>query len=70
MKLNPITAWTRAGVDAYIAEYAILVNPLLLDGYGSVGCAPCTRRVVGGEHARAGRWAGTGKTESGARASS
>lgn len=65
VKLNPIAAWTQADVDAYLAEHAILVNPLLSDGYGSVGCAPCTRRVADGEHARAGRWAGTGKTECG-----
>ena len=37
----------------------MLVNPLLFDGYGSVGCAPCTRRITAGEDARAGRWAGT-----------
>lgn len=65
VKLNPIAAWTQADVDAYLAEHAILVNPLLSDGYGSVGCAPCTRRVADSEHARAGRWAGTGKTECG-----
>jgi phosphoadenosine phosphosulfate reductase len=38
---------------------------LLFDGFGSIGCAPCTRRVKPGEDARAGRWAGTSKTECG-----
>jgi phosphoadenosine phosphosulfate reductase len=65
VKLNPIAAWTQDDVDAYIADNGILVNPLLYDGYGSVGCAPCTRRIVEGEDARAGRWAGTGKVECG-----
>lgn len=65
VKLNPIAAWTQDDVDAYIAENAILVNPLLSDGYGSVGCAPCTRRLRAGEDARAGRWAGLSKTECG-----
>jgi phosphoadenosine phosphosulfate reductase len=65
VKLNPIAAWTQDDVDAYIAENSILVNPLLDDGYGSVGCRPCTRRIVEGEHARAGRWAGSSKTECG-----
>jgi phosphoadenosine phosphosulfate reductase len=60
VKVNPIAAWT-----AYIADNGILVNPLLSDGYGSVGCRPCTRRIVEGESARAGRWAGTGKLECG-----
>ena len=65
VKLNPIAAWTQDDVDAYIVEHGVLVNPLLSDGYGSVGCAPCTRRVLEGEDARAGRWAGTSKIECG-----
>jgi phosphoadenosine phosphosulfate reductase len=43
----------------------VLTNPLLMDGFASVGCFPCTRRVQAGEDARAGRWAGTAKTECG-----
>ncbi len=65
VKLNPIAAWTQNDVDTYIAEHNVIVNPLLSDGYGSVGCAPCTRRIAIGEDARAGRWAGTAKTECG-----
>jgi phosphoadenosine phosphosulfate reductase len=65
VKLNPIAAWTQDDVDRYIAENGILVNPLLSDGYGSIGCWPCTRRLQPGEDARAGRWAGTSKIECG-----
>jgi len=65
VKLNPIAGWTQDDVDTYIAENGVLVNPLLFDGYGSVGCAPCTRRIKPGEDARAGRWAGTAKNECG-----
>ncbi len=65
VKLNPIATWTDEQVDAYIAENGILVNPLLSDGYGSIGCGPCTRRLLPGEDARAGRWAGLDKTECG-----
>ncbi|MDT0450063.1 phosphoadenylyl-sulfate reductase [Streptomyces hesseae] len=65
VKVSPIARWTEADVDAYVAEHGVLVNPLLMDGYTSVGCAPCTRRTLTGEDARAGRWAGTGKTECG-----
>jgi phosphoadenosine phosphosulfate reductase len=43
----------------------VLVNPLLYDGYPSIGCAPCTHRVASGEDPRSGRWSGTGKTECG-----
>ncbi|MEA2207424.1 MAG: phosphoadenosine phosphosulfate reductase [Blastocatellia bacterium] len=65
VKLNPIAAWTDADVQAYIEDNGLLVNPLLSDGYGSIGCAPCTRRLLPGEDARAGRWAGTPRTECG-----
>lgn len=65
VKLNPIAAWSDEQVDAYITEHGLLVNPLLSDGYGSIGCAPCTRRLLPGEDSRAGRWAGTAKTECG-----
>jgi phosphoadenosine phosphosulfate reductase len=65
VKLNPIAAWTDADVEDYIIANGVLVNPLLTDGYGSIGCAPCTRRLLPGENSRAGRWAGTAKTECG-----
>ncbi|MFC9164833.1 phosphoadenylyl-sulfate reductase [Streptomyces fungicidicus] len=65
VKISPIARWTREDVDMYIAEHGVLVNPLLSDGYGSVGCAPCTRRTLPGEDARAGRWTGRAKTECG-----
>jgi len=65
VKLNPIAAWTQDDVDRYIADNGILVNPLLFDGYGSVGCGPCTRRILPGEDPRAGRWSGTNKVECG-----
>jgi phosphoadenosine phosphosulfate reductase len=65
VKVNPLARWTQDDVDAYVAEHGILVNPLQYDGYPSIGCAPCTRRVSGGEDPRAGRWADSSKTECG-----
>jgi phosphoadenosine phosphosulfate reductase len=65
VKVNPIAAWTAAEVDAYVTEHGVLVNPLAYDGYPSIGCAPCTRRVEPGADPRSGRWAGTAKTECG-----
>lgn len=65
VKLNPIATWTQHDVDAYSVEHGVIVNPLLFDGYGSVGCGPCTRRIKPGDDARAGRWAGLSKTECG-----
>jgi len=65
VKVSPIARWTQDDVDAYVLEHGVLTNPLLMDGYASVGCEPCTRRVLEGEDARAGRWAGRAKTECG-----
>ena len=65
IKLAPLAAWSDDQVTAYIAEHDLIVNPLLAQGYPSIGCASCTRRVTGGADARAGRWAGLDKTECG-----
>jgi phosphoadenosine phosphosulfate reductase len=65
VKVNPIVAWAQKQVDDYIATHGILVNPLTFDGYPSIGCSTCTRRVAPGADPRSGRWAGTGKTECG-----
>ena len=65
IKVNPIAAWTDEDMDAYIAEHHILVNPLVAEGYPSIGCAPCTVKPAPGADKRSGRWAGTGKIECG-----
>ncbi|MGW0663355.1 phosphoadenylyl-sulfate reductase [Streptodolium elevatio] len=65
VKISPIARWNQDQVDAYILEHGVLTNPLLMDGYASIGCEPCTRRVAPGEDPRAGRWAGRAKTECG-----
>ncbi|WP_372740691.1 phosphoadenylyl-sulfate reductase [Nocardioides sp.] len=65
VKVSPMARWSDEQVEAYIAENGVLVNPLVYDGYPSIGCAPCTRRVAPGEDPRSGRWAGTNKTECG-----
>jgi phosphoadenosine phosphosulfate reductase len=65
MKVNPIVDWTQQQVDDYIAARGVLVNPLVYDGYPSIGCRTCTLRVADGADPRSGRWAGTAKTECG-----
>jgi phosphoadenosine phosphosulfate reductase len=66
IKLAPLAGWSDQDVDAYLAANPdVLLNPLLQEGYTSIGCAPCTRVVTPGEDARAGRWAGRAKTECG-----
>ena len=65
VKVSPLARWTDEQVERYITDNGVLVNPLVYDGYPSIGCAPCTRRVAAGDDPRSGRWAGTGKTECG-----
>ena len=57
VKVNPLATWSQEQYDGYIADNGILVNPLQFDGYPSIGCAPCTRRVAPGADPRSGRWA-------------
>lgn len=65
VKINPLAAWSFDQLVDYASERGLPVNPLLADGYPSIGCLPCTRRVEPGEDPRAGRWAGLAKNECG-----
>lgn len=65
VKLNPLAAWSDAHVEAYIQRHHVPVNPLIAQGYPSIGCGPCTLRPLAGADPRSGRWAGTAKTECG-----
>lgn len=64
VKVSPLARWSDDDVRRYVDEHHVLVNPLLSDGYSSIGCAPCTHRSDG-DDARSGRWAGSTKTECG-----
>jgi phosphoadenosine phosphosulfate reductase len=64
LKVNPLAFWTEKDVWRYIHANDVPYNPLLDQGYPSLGCAPCTRRA-GGDDLRAGRWTGFAKTECG-----
>ncbi len=56
VKFNPLANWTSAQVWDYIRENQVPFNPLHERGFISIGCEPCTRAVLPGEHERAGRW--------------
>ncbi len=64
IRVAPIAAWTDADVARYIELNSLMINPLLEDGYTSIGCEPCTSRASQNDP-RAGRWAGFAKTECG-----
>jgi phosphoadenosine phosphosulfate reductase len=65
VKINPLAAWTDEDMQRYIDANGILVNPLVFDGYPSIGCEPCTAKPLDGADPRSGRWQGTGKIECG-----
>jgi phosphoadenosine phosphosulfate reductase len=64
-KLNPLADWDEKQVWRYIKDHHAPYNPLHDQGYPSIGCMPCTTVALEGAGERAGRWAGTGRTECG-----
>lgn len=64
-KINPLANWSAEDLDNYILDRDLPIHPLVAQGYPSIGCMPCTARVDHGEDRRAGRWAGSEKTECG-----
>ncbi len=69
VKINPLAAWSDEEMQNYIDEHDVLVNPLVYEGYPSIGCAPCTAKPEEGADPRSGRWQGLSKTECGLHAS-
>lgn len=56
IKFNPLSLWTSGQVWEYIREQEVPFNPLHQKGFVSIGCEPCTRPVLPGQHEREGRW--------------
>lgn len=69
VKINPLAAWSDDQMQDYINSNGVLVNPLVEEGYPSIGCRPCTTRPEPGSDPRSGRWQGLAKTECGLHAS-
>ncbi|WP_417622214.1 phosphoadenylyl-sulfate reductase [Parasphingorhabdus sp.] len=65
LKINPLGDWIKDDLEAYFEKHDLPRHPLEAEGYLSVGCAPCTSKVLPGEDPRAGRWRGWDKTECG-----
>ena len=65
LKINPLAAWSKEQLDAYIVEHDLPPHPLVEQGYPSIGCSPCTSKVAEGEDPRSGRWSGWDKVECG-----
>jgi len=56
VKFNPLANWTSQQVWGYLRENDVPYNPLHERGFVSIGCEPCTRPVLPGQHEREGRW--------------
>jgi phosphoadenosine phosphosulfate reductase len=76
VKISPLAQWDDADIDAYRRANDLIRNPLLDQGYSSIGCRTCTTPTgppggadrpgeTASTDARAGRWAGTERTECG-----
>lgn len=65
LKLNPLGDWTKDDLEAYFTKHQLPRHPLEEQGYLSIGCEPCTSKVMPGEDPRAGRWRGWDKVECG-----
>ncbi|MGN6390843.1 MAG: phosphoadenylyl-sulfate reductase [Gemmatimonadales bacterium] len=68
VQVNPLAGWDRRRVWDYVVAHDVPYNELHERGYPTLGCTHCTAPVTGAgprDYTRAGRWAGTDKTECG-----
>ncbi|KAM6585710.1 hypothetical protein CsatB_012712 [Cannabis sativa] len=56
VKWNPVANVDGGDVWNFLRAMEIPVNSLHSQGYVSIGCEPCTRPVLPGQHEREGRW--------------
>ncbi|WP_221794988.1 phosphoadenylyl-sulfate reductase [Oceanobacter mangrovi] len=56
VKYNPLTHWSSQDVWDYIKMFDVPYNKLHAQGFKSIGCQPCTRPTLPGQHEREGRW--------------
>ncbi|WP_066397592.1 phosphoadenylyl-sulfate reductase [Neobacillus mesonae] len=65
VKICPLIHWTWDDVWSHIRKNDLPYNILHDQQYPSIGCFPCTQQVLADGDSRAGRWAGSSKTECG-----
>jgi phosphoadenosine phosphosulfate reductase len=64
VRFHPMLDWNQKDIYAYIREHQLPKHPLDEKGYMSIGCEPCTRKMILGDE-RSSRWFGLNKTECG-----
>ena len=65
LKVEPLAGHSALDLAAYMKVHQLPAHPLTEIGYFSIGCEPCTLPGGSADDPRAGRWAGTAKTECG-----
>jgi phosphoadenosine phosphosulfate reductase len=65
LKVNPLADWSETAIADAFAKSGLPRHPLIDHGFTSIGCFPCTEPTGNGGYSRAGRWAGSAKTECG-----
>lgn len=65
LKVEPLAGFSALDIAAYMKTHDLPAHPLTEIGYFSIGCEPCTQPGGTTADPRAGRWAGTAKTECG-----
>ena len=56
IKFNPLAGWSSEDVWNYLRAFELPYNELHERGFVSIGCEPCTRPTLPGQHEREGRW--------------
>ncbi|CAK8531107.1 unnamed protein product [Lathyrus sativus] len=56
VKWNPVANVNGIDIWTFLRTMDVPVNSLHSQGYVSIGCEPCTRPVLPGQHEREGRW--------------
>ena len=65
IRFHPMLEWNTKDIYAYIKTHKLPKHPLDAQGYLSVGCEPCTRKVDVNMQEREARWYGLNKVECG-----
>ncbi len=65
LKVEPLAGFSALDIQGYMRAHGLPPHPLTEIGYFSIGCEPCTAAGGSAADPRAGRWAGSAKTECG-----
>jgi len=65
VRFHPMLDWNMKMIYAYLREHDLPRHPMESQGYMSIGCEPCTRKLDPEMQEREARWYGLNKTECG-----